>query len=88
MQLAEWTPGLVSDLPFDTQNGTDTPLAAALHPAGRLLAVRSSRYVQLLDVLSEQGIDRLPANGWKPQKGETVKGDIGETAKGDTVLIR
>ena len=62
VQLAEWTPGLVSDLPFDTQNGTDTPLAAALHPAGRLLAVRSSRYVQLLDVLSEQGIGRLPAN--------------------------
>ena len=62
VQLAEWTPGLVNDLPFDTQNGTDTPLAAALHPAGRLLAIRTSRCVQLLDASSEQRIGILPAN--------------------------
>ena len=61
IQLAEWTPGMVIDLPFDSRNGTDLPLAASLHPAGRLLAVRTYHYVHLLDVNSEQPVGTLPA---------------------------
>lgn len=60
LSMTEWTPGLVTDLPFDTYDGAVSPDAISVHPEGRLLAVRSSSGLQLIDLIGARACGRYP----------------------------
>ena len=63
MKIAEWSPGHVIDLPWNSQNHTELPAGICIHPDGRLATVYSLAGCQLFDLETASVLHRIPLEG-------------------------
>ncbi len=60
LRIAEWSPGEVVDLPWDSVNNTRLPAGICFHPEGRLAAIYSLEGCQLFDLRTASVLHRIP----------------------------
>ncbi|MBC7967368.1 MAG: WD40 repeat domain-containing protein, partial [Fuerstia sp.] len=81
LKIAEWTPGHVIDLPWNSQNNTERPAGICIHPEGRLAIVYSLAGCQLFDLETASVLHRIPLEG-------TLAAEFSDTGDGLVVLTR
>ena len=81
LKIAEWSPGHVLDLPWNSQNNLERPAGICIHPHGRLAAVYSLAGCQLFDLEIASVLHRIPLEG-------ALAAEFSETGDSLVVLTR
>ncbi len=62
-RLAEWSPGNVFDLPWNSRRNSEVPSGISIHPGGRIAAICSLGSCQLFDLRTSMLLHRFSLEG-------------------------